>query len=337
MKELSTEDKLFFFKRNWFTLDGLWFIEIESKSNWDTALKIDTNVWIRLLKTIIRRTKRYLEIKTDNPYDIIKILTFRWSIEGWKYKLAKADKKEIDVEIITCPYKEMMDRNPERRDNIKRICKNMCLPFYKEVIEDTYPEITFEVNQSQGLGDKVCNFHFEFENEQKYEESDLIKKNLTSEDILFYFESNWFTLDGLWMVETENELGNSTALKIDTIVWQKLYQIIFRRVKRYLNIDGNSIGDLIKLLEFIWSCEHYNYNIVTQKDKEAILHITACPYIAMMDRNPERHDKIMSICKDMCIPFYDPAINDFNPEILLERNRFIGVGDSVCDYHFKLK
>ncbi|TFG28145.1 MAG: hypothetical protein EU532_05935 [Promethearchaeota archaeon] len=337
LSELSKEDKLFFFERSWVTLDGLWFLEIENETDWNTALKIDKIVWIRLLKTIIRRMQRYLKLDTLSPVNIIKILTLRWSIEGWEYKILKNGENEIDIGIITCPYKEAMNRNPERKDKISLICKNMCLPFYKEVIEDTNPNIRFDITKSQGLGDNHCNFKFTFKDKMPQKEEKLIKKVVTLEDRLFYFENHWFTMDGLWMVETENELGKKLALKIDIVVWQRLYQIIFRRLKRYLNIEDNSIKDLIKILEFAWSCEGYNYEIVKKEQTEAILNIKACPYKEMMDRNPERHERIEAICKDMCIPFYEPAIAEFNPKILLERKQFLGVGDSICDYHFKLK
>jgi hypothetical protein len=337
LKKLTKEDKLFFFERSWVTLDGLWFLEIENETDWNTALKIDKTVWIRLLKTIFRRMQRYLKMDTLSPANIIKILTLRWSIEGWDYKILKCEENEVDIGIITCPYKESMNRNPERIDKISLICKNMCLPFYKEVIEDSNPKISFEITKSQGLGDNHCNFKFTFQDHISQKEEELIKKEVSLEDRLFYFENHWFTMDGLWMVETENELGKKLALKIDIIVWQRLYQTIFRRLIRYLNIEGNSIKELIKILEFAWNCEGYNYEIVKEGQTDVILNINTCPYKSMMDRNPERHDRIETICKDMCIPFYGPAIKEFNPNIFLERKQFLGVGDSICDYHFTLK
>ena len=89
MIELSKEDKLFFFERNFVTLDGLWMLETENEVGWDRALKVDVTVWIKLLKTIIRRFQRYLNIKTNTLRDLIKILMFRWSIEGWEFEIQK--------------------------------------------------------------------------------------------------------------------------------------------------------------------------------------------------------------------------------------------------------
>ena len=50
MKKVSKKDKLFYFERNFFTLDGLWMLETENEVGWDTALKIDQAVWDKLLK-----------------------------------------------------------------------------------------------------------------------------------------------------------------------------------------------------------------------------------------------------------------------------------------------
>lgn len=162
-------------------------------------------------------------------------------------------------------------------------------------------------------------------------------REVSKDDKLFFYERNFFTLDGLWIIEVENEADWETALKIDIIVWQKLYKIIFRRVKRYLDIETNTIPDLIEVLSFCWSCEGYKYEILQNEMETGIMNITECPYKAAMDRNPDRHDKIRDICIKMCVPFYEPALKEFNPNIKLERTKFMGTGDPVCNFRFSMK
>ena len=72
MRNLRLEDKLFFFERSFFSLDGLWMIETEKETNWKVALKIDLAVWKKLLKIIIRRLTKYLKIETNNLNDLIQ-------------------------------------------------------------------------------------------------------------------------------------------------------------------------------------------------------------------------------------------------------------------------
>jgi len=160
MKQVSNEDKLFYYERNFVTLDGLWMLETEKEIGWEHALKIDVSVWTRLLTIIIRRIKNYLNIKTNSLQDLIEIITFRWSIEGWNYKVDRVSNSEVIVNIIECPYKSSMDRNEDRRDKIPIICKNMCEPFYKEAFMEFNPKIKLERTKNMGKGDPNCDFHF---------------------------------------------------------------------------------------------------------------------------------------------------------------------------------
>ncbi len=160
MRKVTDIDKLFYFEKNFFTMDGVWMLETEKEVGWDTALKIDKAVWIRLMKIIFRRIKKYLKIETNTLSDLIDIITFRWSIEGWKYMIKHISETEIIIEIKECPYKAIMDRNPKRQNRIPLVCKNMCHPFYKAAFEEFNPKIIFERNKFMGLGDNICDFCF---------------------------------------------------------------------------------------------------------------------------------------------------------------------------------
>lgn len=165
MRKVSDADKLFYFQRNFFTLDGLWMRETENEVGWETALKIDKIVWIKLMEIVFRRIKKYLDIETNNLDALVEILTFRWSVEGWIYSINKVSEFEVEIEINKCPYKAIMDRNPKRQDKIPLICKEMCIPFYAAIIEGFNPKIKLERREYLGLGYEKCNFHFK----QKHE------------------------------------------------------------------------------------------------------------------------------------------------------------------------
>jgi len=341
MKKVSQDDKLFFFERSFFTLDGLWMIDTEEMANWETALKIDVIVWKKLLNIVIRRLKKYLQLEKNNLRNLIDILTFRWSIEGWKYRVLPPEYGKVKIVVDQCPYQAAMSRNPERTEKQPLICKEMCIPFYKSVVKNYNEKIVLNRTAFMGLGDSCCDFSLSFEeNALDKAEKGVIPEEIRQvkkEDKLFYFEKNFRTLDGLWVVETERELGWDAALKLDISVWQKLYKIIFRRVIKYLKIKGNNLEDLVNTLSFVWNCEGNIHNIFQTGDNQFTLSITECPYIEAMERNPERHNRIESICKEMCISYLQPVIKDFNPKIEIERNKFIGLGDSECDIILTLK
>ena len=338
MIQVNNDDKLFFFEKSYFTLDGLWMIETEKTIGWEAALKVDTIVWVSLLNIIFRRLKRYLNLKENNLGELIEILTFRWSVEGWEYKILKNEKNEVLIEIKKCPYISIIERNPERREKIPLICKDVCIPLYDAIINNFNPQIIVKRTKYKGLGNQVCDFKLTQEGIGLKKFDIFSKKNsktkINNNDKLFYFEKNFRTLDGFWMVFLEKETNFETALKVDTIVWQRLYKIIFHRIKRYLKVKGNKIKDLIEIITFVWSCEGYNYEIVILEENEALLNITTCPYKEAMDRNPERHNKIKFICTDMCVRLYEPVLEEFNPNIILKRTKYLGTGDKFCNFHF---
>jgi hypothetical protein len=82
-------------------------------------------------------------------------------VEGWKYSISEKTESKATIEINECPYKAIMDRNPERTEKIPLICKDMCIPFYKEVVDDFNSQIKIERKEYMGLGDRICDFHFE--------------------------------------------------------------------------------------------------------------------------------------------------------------------------------
>ncbi|MFX0076026.1 MAG: DUF6125 family protein [Candidatus Hermodarchaeota archaeon] len=341
MRNVNQKDRLFFFEKSFFTLDGLWMIETEEMTNWETALKIDVIVWKELLKVVIRRLKDYLQLKQNNLNTLIEILTFRWSIEGWEYEIVRRESDNASIVVSQCPYKAAMDRNPERTEKQKLICKDMCIPFYKSVVKDFNGNIEIERTSYMGLGDNYCNFSFSYKDQslEKSEEKELMKskRKLSSKDKLFYFEKNFRTLDGLWVIETERELGWDAALKLDIIVWQRLYKIIFRRVRNYLSIEGNTLDDLVNILSFIWNCEGNVHDIFQGGNSLITISIVKCPYIEAMERNPDRHHRIESICKEMCSSYLQPVIDDFNPKIELKRDKFLGLGDAECNIVLSIK
>lgn len=339
MKLLSSKDKIFFFERNFFTLDGLWMIKTEEETNWETALNIDLIVWKKLLKIIFQRLKKYLGIQSDTLVDFIKILTFRWSVEGWDYEILILNNSQIEIVIRNCPYYAAMDRNPDRHEKIPLICKNVCIPLYESLVLGFNKDIKISRKLHKGFGDQNCNFILEQNKDlipSKTTLKRILSKKVDRKGKLFYFEKNFRTLDGLWIIEVENQLNFATALKLDIIVWKELYEIIFRRVRKYLNIKGQSLKDLIRILSFIWNCEGNYHEIIRKNEREIVINVKQCPYIETMQRNPERQDHIVSICKDMCVPYLEPVIQKFNPNITLKRIKFIGTGDNVCDFYFKI-
>ena len=166
MRELSKDDRLFYFEKNWFTLDGLWIIETEKATDFETALNIDLAVWKELFTIIYRRIKAYLKTDATTMENVLDILAFRWTCEGWGFETDLIDETHGRVAIHKCPYKEVMSRNPERVDVIPRICKDICIPIYEDAIAAINPAVHVTRNQFMGLGDEACDFDLVFDNQE---------------------------------------------------------------------------------------------------------------------------------------------------------------------------
>jgi hypothetical protein len=338
LRKINSSDKLFFFEKHFFTLDGLWMIETEEKIGWNDALQIDLDVWIDLLRIIMRRLKRYLNINDNSLASLIKILDFRWQVEGWKFEIAFQDENICKIKVSDCPYNSAMQRNPNRIERGPLICKNMCIPFYKSVVKEYNPDIKLNRFHYLGLGDDYCSFELEMDGSNGgFGNLRQHKVKVSDKDKLFYFENNFKTLDGLWFNKIEENSSFELALKIDTNVWHKLYEIAFKRVHRYLHLQSNDLANLIKVISFIFSCEGLDFSITENNADEVSMRISGCPYIEVMTRIPLRRPYMERICKEMCISYINKAVKSYNSAIKLTRTRFLGAGDKFCDISFQLK
>jgi len=64
------------YSRNWQTLDGLWFSNVEAACGLDTTVKIDLKNWERQSVTEARRLIEALGIKGSGIADILTVLSF---------------------------------------------------------------------------------------------------------------------------------------------------------------------------------------------------------------------------------------------------------------------
>lgn len=161
--------------------------------------------------------------------------------------------------------------------------------------------------------------------------------HLTDSDKLAYFQQNFFTLDGLWMVVLEERLGLDETVKIDLKVWERFFPVIYRRIARYLQIVTQTVEDFVRILGFRWSAEGWDFKIdeVSPKSARVTIKKGGCPYHAGLLR-ANRPDKMPRICNDVCDRLYEIAARSFNPAIKVMRTRRQGIEGDVCDFIFEL-
>ncbi len=161
--------------------------------------------------------------------------------------------------------------------------------------------------------------------------------HFTDADKLAYFQQNFFTLDGLWMVVLEEHLGLEETVKIDLQVWERFFPIIYRRIARYLKIETQTVEDFVKVLGFRWMAEGWDFRIEEVSPKLARVTIKkgGCPYHAALSR-ANRPDKMPRICNEVCDRLYEIAASSFNPAIKVRRTKRQGVNAEECDFLFQI-
>ena len=55
-----------------------------------------------------------------------------------------------------------------------------------------------------------------------------------------------------------------------------------------------------------------------------------------MDRSEGRQQVIGRICKDVCIDLYKSAVESLNPNVEVKREKQMGLGGDVCDFHLRI-
>ncbi|MHA1730898.1 MAG: DUF6125 family protein [Promethearchaeota archaeon] len=156
---------------------------------------------------------------------------------------------------------------------------------------------------------------------------------LSGKDKLFYFQRNFFTLDGTWMVVLEERLGLEETFELDLQVWSRLFPVIYRRIKRYLGLDDDSLESFVRVLGFRWAAEGWDFSVDELSPERAVLTVKAggCPYLEALKR-AGRPDKFPMVCEIVCDPIYQIAATAFNPKLKVARPTHQGTGDETCAF-----
>jgi hypothetical protein len=106
MTELGCQQIIEYFRRCYQAVDGLWFMKVEEKIGFDSALDVDHEVWKVMPKIQARMIKSML--KLNNGADaLFKGLTTKLELEGFKFK-AEKNRNGFRIKITDCPWHNLM-------------------------------------------------------------------------------------------------------------------------------------------------------------------------------------------------------------------------------------
>ncbi len=111
MIKLNEEQKTRYFHRSFSFTDGLWFMKVEERYGFDTALEIDREVWSIVPKVQARMMKEFGGAG-DGLETLREALETKHSIEDFRFSIEDhEDGTGFSVIISQCPWYNLMKKS----------------------------------------------------------------------------------------------------------------------------------------------------------------------------------------------------------------------------------
>ena len=157
MKHLNNRQKIEFFHRSYTALDGLWFMKVEEKHGFNTALEIDKEVWKVMPKIQARIIKAMLK-KEEAEVVLAKSLTTKLSLEGFKFKVEQRE-NEFQIQISDCPWHNLMVKSGREKYS-KKVGTTICNVEYSVWASEFDEKIQFKLSSQKCGGSEHCLLYF---------------------------------------------------------------------------------------------------------------------------------------------------------------------------------
>ena len=116
MIQLNDKQIAEFLFRSYISVDGLWFMKLEEKCGFDTALEIDKAVWSILPKIQARALKSMCNLGNDINA-LIDCFEFKMDVEGYTFKTEKIENDHgYRITVTQCPWMDLLVKS--KRENL---------------------------------------------------------------------------------------------------------------------------------------------------------------------------------------------------------------------------
>jgi hypothetical protein len=158
MTELDCQQTSEYFRRCYQAVDGLWFMKVEEKIGFDSALDIDHEVWKVMPKIQARMIKSML--KLNNGVDaLFRGLTTKLGLEGFKFK-AEKNRNGFRITITDCPWHNLMIKSG--REKLSGIVgSTVCGTEYQVWVSEFGEAMNFKLESQKCKESKYCILDFE--------------------------------------------------------------------------------------------------------------------------------------------------------------------------------
>jgi hypothetical protein len=127
MSELDSRQVAEYFSRSYKAADGLWFMKVEERYGFETALEIDNEVWKVMPKIQARMIKQFLGLE-QGPDALLEGLRARLEVEGFTFTTEKIE-NGFRISITDCPWLNLMIKSG-REHLAEKVGKKVCSTEY---------------------------------------------------------------------------------------------------------------------------------------------------------------------------------------------------------------
>ena len=163
MLELTDKQIAEYFKRSYTAVDGLWFMKVEERYDFDTALDIDNDVWQVMPKIQARKLKTLGGLQ-DGLESLQKCITTKLTLDGFEFDTELGDDASIfRVTLTECPWHNIMIKSG--REHLSgRVGTRICNTEYQVWASEFGAAIKFELHDQICKGHSCCTLLFRVSN-----------------------------------------------------------------------------------------------------------------------------------------------------------------------------
>jgi hypothetical protein len=157
MRKLSHQQILEYFKHSFKAVDGVWFMKVEEKYDFDTALELDNKVWKVTAKIQSRMIKSFLGLNKSMESLFDGLMT-KLELEDFQFE-AKKTKDGFQIKINDCPWYNLMIKSG-REHLASKIGTKICNTEYEVWASELAKTMKFKLHTQKCGKSENCTFIF---------------------------------------------------------------------------------------------------------------------------------------------------------------------------------
>ncbi len=159
MINLTPEQIAEYFHRSYTAVDGLWFVKVEEREDFETALDLDEGVWEIMPKIQARKLKQLTGL-TEGLDALCECLSTKLAIEGFEFTVEKAtDGRSFDLILSNCPWHELL-KKAGREHLSEPIGNRICQVEYAAWAAEFGADILYQRRNGLCRGSATCTLRF---------------------------------------------------------------------------------------------------------------------------------------------------------------------------------